>query len=162
MAMLSPVGGPKVLKSLLKQLKYKVDQLRFSAYYLKKRGLIEFIKEDRKGMTIKITNNGRKYLKVFDLDDMALNKPARWDKKWRLVLFDVPEKHKNAREALRRKLKDLNFVRLQDSVWATPYPCDDEIRFIREIFNIPFNVDVIVVNDLKHHEIMLKKYFNLV
>jgi DNA-binding transcriptional regulator PaaX len=162
LAMLSPVGGHKVLKGLLKQLKYKIDQLRFSAYYLKKRGLIEFVKEDGKGVTMKITDNGRKYLKTFDIENMTLNKPAQWDKKWRLVIFDVPEKHKNAREALRRKLKDLDFVRLQDSVWVTPYPCDDEIRFIREVFNIPFNVDVIVVNNLKHHEIRLKKYFNLV
>jgi DNA-binding transcriptional regulator PaaX len=70
----------------------------------------------------------------------------------------VPEKHKKARDAFRRKLKDLNFVRLQDSVWVTPYPCDDEIRFLREIFNIPFNVDVFTISDLKHHEIRMKKY----
>ena len=72
-----------------------------------------------------------------------------------------PEKNKKAREALRRKLKDLDFVRLQDSVWVTPHPCEDEVRFLREIFTIPFNVDVIETDDLKHHEIKLKKYFNI-
>lgn len=162
LAMLSPVGGPKIAKALLKQLRYKIQQLRNSAYYLKKRGLVEFVSEDDKGITIKITNDGKKYLKTFDIDGMALNKPVHWDKKWHLVIFDVPEKHKKAREALRRKLKDLNLVRLQDSVWVTPYPCDDEVRFLREIFNIPFNVDVFVTEDLKHHEIKLKKYFELV
>ncbi|MDO8575005.1 MAG: hypothetical protein Q7R61_01890 [bacterium] len=160
-AMLSPVGGPKIAKILSKQLKYKIRQLRNSAYYLKKRGLVEFISEDGKGVTIKITNNGKKYLKTFDIDNMVLTQQAVWDKKWRLVIFDVPEKYKKAREALRRKLKDLNFVRLQDSVWVTPYPCDDEIRFLREIFNISFNVDVFDISDLKHHEIRFKKYFKL-
>lgn len=82
--------------------------------------------------------------------------------KWRLVVFDVPEKHKKAREALRRKLKNLCFFRLQDSVWVTPFPCEDEVRFIRELFNVPFNVDVIETTDLKHHEIRLKKYFEIV
>ncbi len=161
-AMLSPVGGPKVAKDLLKHLKYKIKQLRSNAYYLRKRGLIEFTKENNNEITVKITNNGKKYLKNFDIDNMTLNKPVCWDKKWRLVIFDVPEKHKKAREALRRKLKDLNLVRLQDSVWVTPYPCDDEIRFLREIFNIPFNVDVFITDNLKHHEITLKKYFELV
>lgn len=161
-AMLSPTGGPKIAKILLKQLGYKLKQLKSNAYYLKKRGLIEFVKEDTKGITIKITDNGKNYLKTFDIDNITLNKPVYWDKKWRLVIFDVPEKHKKAREALRRKLKDLNLVRLQDSVWVTPYPCDDEIRFLREIFNIPFDVDVFEIDDLKHHEIKLKKYYELV
>ncbi len=161
-AMFSPIGGPKIAKILLRRLKYKVKQLKNSAYYLKKRGFIEFIKEGNSEITVKITDNGKKYLKAFDIENMTLNKPAEWDKKWRLVIFDVPEKHKKAREALRRKLKDLNFIRLQDSVWVTPYPCDDEIRFLREIFNIPFNVDVFITQDLKHHEIRLKKYFNLI
>src|SRR3989344_2901622 len=156
-AMLSPVGGPKIVKASFKHLKYKIKQIRSSAHYLKKRGLVEFVKEDKNNVTIKITNKGKKYFRTFDIDNMLLNKSVRWDGKWRLVIFDIPEKNKKAREALRRKLKDLNFVRLQDSVWVTPHPCEDEIRFLREIFIIPFNVDVIETDDLKHHEIKLKK-----
>lgn len=160
-AMLSPIGGPKIVKSFFKHLRYKIRQIKDSAYYLRKRGLVEFIMENDNEITLKITNNGKKYLKTFDIDNMILNKPERWDKKWRLVVFDVPEEHKNAREALRRKLKELNFVRFQDSVWITPYQCDDEIRFLREIFKIPFDVDVFEVSDLKHHEIRLKKHFKI-
>ena len=160
-AMLSPIGGPKIAKILLKQLRYKIKQLRSNAYYLKKRGLIEFVREDVGGITMKITDNGKKYLRTFDIDNLILNRAAQWDGKWRLVIFDVPEKHKKAREALRRKLKDLNFSRLQDSVWVTPFPCEDEIRFVRELFCVPFSVDVIETLDLKHHEIKLKKYFEL-
>lgn len=161
LAMLSPIGGPKVAKSLLKFLKYKIKQIRAGAYYLKKRGLIEYIKDENGVITVKITDNGKKYLKKFDIDNMILNRPNKWDGKWRLVMFDIPEKNKKAREALRYKLKELDFLRLQDSVWVTPYPCDDEIRFLREIFNIPFNVDIVVTDDLKHHEIKLKRYFEL-
>lgn len=161
LAMLSPIGGPKIVKSLLRKLKYKIKQIKASAYYLKKRGLIEFVWEDNDKVTVKITNNGKKYLKTFDIDNMTLNKLVPWDKKWRLIIFDIPEKHKKAREAFRRKLKDLDFVRLQDSVWVTPFPCEDEIRFLREIFNVSFNIDVIETTNLKHHEIKLKKYFEL-
>ncbi len=161
LAMLSPIGGPRIVKSLLRKLKYKIRQIKANVYYLKKRGLIEFVREDSDKVTVKITDNGKKYLKTFDIDNMTLNKPVCWDKKWRLVFFDIPEKHKKAREAFRRKLKDLGFVRLQDSVWVTPFPCEDEIRFLREVFSVPFNIDVIETADLKHHEIKLKKYFNI-
>jgi len=160
-AMFSPTGGPKLAKILLKQLRYKLKQLKSNAYYLKKRGHIEFIRETNDNVVVKITDSGRKYLKTFDIDNMILNRPERWDGKWRLVIFDVPEEHKKAREALRRKLKELNFARLQDSIWVTPFPCEDEIRFIRELFNVPFNVDVVETADLKHHEIRLKKHFEL-
>jgi DNA-binding transcriptional regulator PaaX len=160
-AMLSPVNGHKVAGDLLRHVKYKLKQLKNNAHYLKKRGLIEFVKENNNEVVVKITDGGRKYLKTFDIDDMVLNRPERWDGKWRLVIFDVPEKHKKARDALRRKLKDLSFVRLQDSAWVTPYPCDDEVRFLREILNIPFNVDVFTIGDLKHHEINLKKHFKI-
>ncbi len=161
LAMLSPIGGPKIVKSLLKKLGHKIRQIKASVYYLKKRGLIEFIQEDSDKVTVQITDNGKKYLKTFDIDNIILNKPVCWDKKWRLVFFDIPEKHKKAREAFRRKLKDLGFVRLQDSVWVTPFPCEDEIRFLREVFSVPFNVDVFTISDLKHHEINLKKHFKI-
>lgn len=162
LAMLSPIGGPKVVKSLFKYLKYRISQIRASAYYLKKRGLIEFIKEDDNNMVMKITDNGKKYLKAFDIDNMALSRPEVWDKKWRLVIFDVPEGQKRARNALRQKLKDLGLAKLQKSVWITPFPCNDEIRFLREIFDISFNVDVIIAEDIGYHEIKLKRLFKLV
>ena len=162
LAMLSSIGGPKVAKSVFKHLKYKIKQVRNSAYYLKKRGLIEFVNEKGDDVVVRITDNGREYLRKFDIENMTLKKPTVWDRKWRLVMFDIPERHRKAREALRRKLKDMNFLRLQHSIWVTPYPCEDEIRFLREIFNIPFNVDVVVTDDLKHHEINLKKYFKLI
>ncbi len=90
-AMFSSINGHKVAGDLLKHVKYKLKQLKNNAHYLKKRGLI-------RGLL-------RKYLKTFDIDDMVLNRPEHWDGKWRLVIFDVPEEHKKARDALRRKLK---------------------------------------------------------
>ncbi|MBI2033657.1 MAG: hypothetical protein HYT13_01005 [Candidatus Liptonbacteria bacterium] len=161
LAMFSPVGGPKLIKDLIKHLKHKIKKIRDSAYYLRKRGLIEFVKEDDNTIVVKITAEGRKYLKKFDIDNLILKRPEHWDKKWRVVIFDIAEKKKRAREALRQKLQELNFVRLQDSVWVTPFPCGDEIRFIREILGISFDVDIILAEDLGHHEIKLKKYFEL-
>ena len=46
----------------------------------------------------------------------------RWDGRWRLILFDVPEARSSARNRLRRYLRDRGFGYLQNSVWLTPDP----------------------------------------
>src|SRR3989338_5403341 len=53
-----------------------------------------------------------------------------------LKLFNIPEKHKKAREALRHNLHRLGFYPLQRSVFAYPYSCKDEIDFVSEFFAV--------------------------
>jgi phenylacetic acid degradation operon negative regulatory protein len=45
-----------------------------------------------------------------------------WDKKWRIVLFDIPESQRTVRQLFRLKLMDLGVRMLQSSVWITPSP----------------------------------------
>ena len=45
----------------------------------------------------------------------------KWDGKWRMILFDIPEKKKAHREYLRSVIKSLGFKEFQRSVWAYPY-----------------------------------------
>ena len=101
--------------------------------------LIDF-KENKDGLvTIIITKEGEKKALKFKIDEMEIKKPAKWDGEWRVVIFDIPERFKKAREALRKKLKDLGFIKLQESVFVLPYECEDEINFIMEVFLIrPF------------------------
>src|SRR3989338_1874036 len=86
--------------------KYKETQLRRALHRLKKQSRIEYIKESDNNMTIKITKGGRDFLRKMDFDNLTLERTENWDKKWRLVIFDIPEKKKPAREVLREKLKD--------------------------------------------------------
>ena len=97
-------------------------------------------KEDKDGFVkIILTKEGEKKALKFKLDEMKIKKPAKWDGQWRIVIFDIPERFKKAREALRMKLKELGFLELQKSVLVLPYECEDEINFIVEIFLIrPF------------------------
>lgn len=43
-----------------------------------------------------------------------------WDKKWRIILFDIPESQRTVRQLFRLKLMDLGVRMLQSSVWITP------------------------------------------
>lgn len=101
--------------------------------------LVDF-KEDKNGFVkVVITKEGEKKVLRFKIDEMEIKKPAKWDGEWRIVIFDIPDRFKKAREALRKKLKDLGFVKLQESVFIFPYECEDEINFVVEVFLIrPF------------------------
>src|SRR3989344_4593151 len=69
-------------------------------------------------------------LKKVSKEWKEIKKPARWDKLWRLVIFDIPEEERTGRMALAAKLKELGFYPLQKSVFIHPYECKDEIDFI--------------------------------
>lgn len=56
----------------------------------------------------------------------AFTHEKRWDEKWRLVIFDVPERVRGRRDFFRKELESLGFHQLQKSVWVTPYPLPDE------------------------------------
>jgi phenylacetic acid degradation operon negative regulatory protein len=53
-----------------------------------------------------------------------------WDGKWRVVLFDVPTAQNTQRERLRRYLRAKCFGYLQNSVWITPDPLEEELELI--------------------------------
>ena len=86
-----------------------------------------------------MTKEGENKALRFKIDEMEIKKPPKWDGEWRIVIFDIPDRFKKAREALRNKLKDLGFLKLQESVFVFPYECEDEINFITEVFLVrPF------------------------
>lgn len=77
-----------------------------------------------------LTKEGEKKLHMIEYGTYPLPK-TRWDKKWRIVSFDVSEKRRKARGQLRLLLRQVGFVRLQDSVWIYPYDVEEVISLIK-------------------------------
>ena len=101
--------------------------------------LVDYKESEDGAVSIVLTKEGIKKSVKFKLDEMKIKIPSKWDGEWRIVIFDIPERFKKAREALRNKLEDLEFIKLQESVFVFPYECEDEIDFIVEVFQIrPF------------------------
>lgn len=84
-------------------------------------------------LTLVLSDAGRKRGLTFTAETMHIKKPDIWDRKWRVVIFDVPERRKKIRDSLRRHLQNLAFYELQKSVFVHPYPCGDEIDFLIEL-----------------------------
>jgi len=139
-----------------KKNKYK---LRRAVKSLGKRG---FIKEYKKNgeIVIEITEKGKKKVLKYNIDELKINEPKVWDGHWRIIVFDIPERFKKGREALRLKLKELGFKRYQNSVFVYPYECKNEIGFVSTYFMINKYVKYIVTKELEDEE-KLKKYFNI-
>lgn len=62
----------------------------------------------------------------------SLKTTGKWDGKWRLVLFDIPEVQRYVRDRLRRALKRLGLGILQASVWITPNNIKNEVAEIEK------------------------------
>jgi hypothetical protein len=54
-------------------------------------------------------------------DNAKMTSAAKWDGKWRIVLFDVPEQKRPIRDYLRNVLKRHGFVEFQRSMWVWPH-----------------------------------------
>ncbi len=111
---------------------------------------------------LQITKLGKKELLRYNIDELEIKKSKVWDDKWRMVIFDIPEKFKNGRDALSKKLKEMGFYRLQKSVFVYPYECENEIDFIREFFDVKKFVILLRISTMgEYYDLILKKYFNL-
>ena len=95
------------------------------------------------------------------IDKLKIKRPQRWDRKWRIVIFDIAELKKLYREAFRGKLKELGFRPLQKSVWIHPFNCRDEIELLRDFFGLTEKeMRLILAEDIGKTD-ELKKIFKL-
>jgi DNA-binding transcriptional regulator PaaX len=92
-----------------------------------------------KNQKLRLTARGERELRRLTLFDQ-INKSRRWDGKWRVLIFDIPEKRRGLRQQLTSLLRTIGFQRLQDSVWVYPYDCEDLMTLLK--------VDLHVGNDV--------------
>jgi len=143
--------------------KYTQAQVKNAFYNSKKRKLIEIVRISDDKIEVRLTNKGKKRIKEFSFEALRIEKPRHWDKKWRILIFDIPTKpsiYNQARDALRKKIKDLGFYQLQKSVWVYPYECEDEILLIAELYRVQKHIEIITAEKVLHED-LLKKHFKL-
>ena len=143
-----------------KKPKYSAKKLQASIYYLKKQHYIKILKDKNGKIKIRITAKGKKHITKILAKTITIPKPKKWDKKWRVLLFDIPIEKNSARLALRRKIKELHFFQLQKSVWVHPYPCEDELLFMAHELDIEPYIEIFTADKLLHEK-DVRAYFKL-
>lgn len=131
-------GGPSYIKK---------SSLAQALRRLRQEGLIkqDFLKKDE--VIFKLTNLGRESLgPTFD--------ESNWDGKWRIVIFDIPEKFKTVRNLFRRRLKDWEFKIYQRSVWITKRNITSKLNDLIKDLKIDNWVAVIESDDQTIYNLM--------
>ena len=132
----TPYQQGKAIRGISREWKkLNLKELREGVSYLYKLGFVDK-KEEKRGI-FRIFPTQKARLKSLEIKlNNIKNKKGRWDKKWRMVAFDVPEKYKSGRDALRQKLRKIGFCELQKSVFVTPYECKEEISELIKFFKL--------------------------
>ncbi|MEK7212167.1 MAG: CRISPR-associated endonuclease Cas2 [Patescibacteria group bacterium] len=163
-SLIAPLAGSQLARSIVKtyskdKRSTRSDLIR-DLKRLQSRELLDYKELGDGKIKITLTRRGRRLALTYKLDELQLHPQPRWDGKWRLVMFDIPHTRKQARDALRKKLKDLGFYQLQKSVFITPHSCEDEIDFVASVFNVRQCILIFPIGGFEGQEV-LKKYFGL-
>ena len=108
--------------------------------------------------TLVLSENGKQKALRFDIDKLEIKKHVQWDKKWRVIMFDIPEKLKRLRDSLRLHFKEIGLIELQKSVFVSPYPCNKEIEFILEFYNAHKHVRFVLAEKIDNQLHLMKKF----
>lgn len=114
-----------------------IDRPKFDRQvkYLVKKGMLK-LTEKNSQQFLELTKAGQ--LEALLIKARRLGK-QKWDGKWRLIMFDIPESHKEKRQSFRILLKQNGFYKLQASVYISPYTLNNSaVAYLKETGLIKF------------------------
>ncbi len=156
----SPYFIVNIVKGVKRLKKYPNKKVYNTFYNLKKQGMIDFYERNNQ-IYISLTEKGKQKAGWMQIDALKIKKPQKWDGKWRILLFDIAEMKRAYREALRGKLKDLNFQLFQKSAWINPYDCAKEVNLLKSFFGLNNKEIKFIVSENIGDETEFVKYFKL-
>lgn len=156
---------PRILKPLLNENEYEVWK-RFNIPYLKRtlkrleKQKLVIVKEEGNLQVVEITDAGRRRILKYAIDELAVEKPKFWDRKWRLISYDIPTKSKELGKIFREYLRAWGFYPLQESVFLHAYPCEKQVEFLREYLGIGECVRIFQVSAIENDK-LFREFFGI-
>lgn len=157
----SPKKQLRMLKNLAREWKEIERRALYNAIKsLYKNKMIDMKENLDDTITITLNDSGKRKALTYNIENMKIPAMKHWDKKWRIILFDIPEKYKKSRRALSGSLKNIGCFQFQKSVFVHPFECRNEIDFVIEFFSMKPYVRFITAESIDN-ELDLKKHFDL-
>ena len=122
------------------------------------RGKYIVISGSGEGRRITLTHKGKRLLNQKALEELRPPAMRVWDKKWRLVLFDIPEEFKKNRNSFAAGLKRMGFVQIQKSCFAFPFPCLDEVEVLSDFHEVRPFVTFLVAEALEGSKELTRRF----
>ena len=159
-------SSPKVYYRTLRLLKKdwrNINQQTFvrSIQRLSDEKLLEENKLRDGSFKLVLTRKGKQQAKILSLlgSSITFKKPKKWDGKWRVVVFDIPENDRVFRDILRAHLYELDFYKLQNSVFVSPYPFEKPVLDLIELYSAGSYVRVITAIKIDNADRIKKRFF---
>lgn len=144
--------APNMLSLLGKVPRRGQEKLKSAVRRLQEKGLLHVGPDG-----IRLTAKGERYIQTTALRPVQ---PWLWDKKWRVVIFDIPKNKERRRRLLRDTLIQIGFKQLQQSVWVYPYDCEELILLLKTDYRLGKEVIYMIVDKIERDSI-LREYFDL-
>lgn len=107
-----------------------------------------------------LTESGKVLLARLSIGSSFYVAPKKWDRRWRIVIFDIPEHKRGQRARVRLLLIAMGFHCLQGSVWIFPYDCEDIITLLKADFRLGQELLYVVAEEVEG-DYVLRQRFNL-
>jgi phenylacetic acid degradation operon negative regulatory protein len=158
------IVAPNSVKALEKPLerfiknKDRRQEAKRIARYLKQQKLIEVTENDDGTFLVTLSDKGVMRSTKVRFEQLEIPQ-KQWDKKWRVVTFDIPEQHKTTRDYISRHLRLVGFKQLQKSVFIYPYPVDEFIALLVEMLpEVSPYLTYMLVEEIDQHNSLVKKF----
>lgn len=125
--------------------------------YLKQQGYIQSFVENKEKF-VELTLKGKSRANELLIDQLKSHRPQKWDGKWRVLIFDIPENKKQNRDVFRNKIKSLGFIQIQKSVYVYPFERTLEISFLSESLLIQKYVTIMVSEIIQGEEKIVNEF----
>src|SRR3989344_6309021 len=138
--------------------KFNLWRLRQVIKRLEKQKFVEIVSINGETV-VRISNRGKQKVLKYNLEKMQLDQTG-WDGKWRIITYDIATGKKWQRELFRQTLNRMNFLKLQRSVYLTPFKCTSEIEYLRQICDVGDEVVLLTVLGIEKEQ-AYRQYFGL-
>ncbi len=108
----------------------------------------------------KITEKGKDRLRAHQVSEDGLGISERWDGRWFLITFDIPETKKVARNQLILTLKRHGFINYTKGLWLIPYNPTRLVASLRKQLGLKSELKLIVAQSIDSDS-KYRKYWDL-
>lgn len=149
-------GLPGVAKYVAEFTRLTPKEIQPYIRYMKEKGWIAF-SEFRGEFYFVVTSRGKKHWKKQQIPAELPKTPLK-DARWLVVMFDIPNKHKTARDKFRKQLLSWGFAKVMESTFVTPYDWATAVENVRMLFGIAPYVRLFRVASIEREAEIAKQF----
>jgi phenylacetic acid degradation operon negative regulatory protein len=146
---------------LLKEFGHNDQAVRAAISRMSKQGWVKAEKRGNKSY-YSLTERGVKRMEEAAKRIYKI-RPEKWDGKWRILVYTIPEEKRNVRDELRKELVWSGFGTISNSCWISPNNLEKQVYDLIDKYEIEPYVDFFIAQyDGPHtNKLLVEKCWNL-